>query len=83
MRRAGRVVDLSPTEFKLLRYLLVNAGRVVSKSQILDRVWSYDFGGQANIVELYISYLRKKIDAGREPMIHTMRGAGYVLKPAP
>jgi two-component system OmpR family response regulator len=55
---------------------------VLSKAQILDRVWSYDFGGQANIVELYISYLRKKIDADREPMIHTMRGAGYVLKPA-
>ncbi len=54
----------------------------VSKAQILDRVWNYDFGGQANVVELYISYLRKKIDAGREPMIHTMRGAGYVLKPA-
>jgi two-component system OmpR family response regulator len=55
---------------------------VLSKSQILDRVWNYDFGGQANVVELYISYLRKKIDAGRKPMIHTMRGAGYVLKPA-
>ena len=56
---------------------------MLSKAQILDRVWSYDFGGQANVVELYISYLRKKIDAGREPMIHTVRGAGYVLKPAP
>ena len=56
--------------------------RVLSKAQILDRVWNYDFGGQANVVELYISYLRKKVDAGREPMIHTMRGAGYVLKPA-
>ena len=55
---------------------------MLSKAQILDRVWNYDFGGQANVVELYISYLRKKIDAGREPMIHTMRGAGYVLKPA-
>ena len=55
---------------------------VGGKAQILDRVWHYDFGGQANVVELYISYLRKKIDAGREPMIHTMRGAGYVLKPA-
>ena len=60
-----------------------NPRRVLSKAQILDRVWNYDFGGQANVVELYISYLRKKIDAGREPMIHTMRGAGYVLKPAP
>jgi len=81
VRRSGRRIELSPTEFKLLRYLMTNAGRVVSKAQILDRVWSYDFGGQANVVELYISYLRKKIDAGREPMIHTMRGAGYVLKP--
>ena len=60
-----------------------NPRRVLSKAQILDRVWNYDFGGQANVVELYISYLRKKIDAGREPMIHTLRGAGYVLKPAP
>ena len=59
-----------------------NPRRVLSKAQILDRVWNYDFGGQANVVELYISYLRKKIDAGRPPMIHTMRGAGYVLKPA-
>ena len=56
--------------------------RVLSKAQILDRVWSYDFGGRSNIVELYVSYLRKKIDSGREPMIHTLRGAGYVLKPA-
>ena len=59
-----------------------NPNVVLSKSQILDRVWSYDFGGQANIVELYISYLRKKIDAGREPMIHTVRGAGYILRPS-
>ena len=80
--KAGTVISLSPTEFKLLRYLMANAGRVLSKAQILDRVWNYDFGGQANVVELYISYLRKKIDAGRAPMIHTMRGAGYVLKPA-
>ena len=63
-------------------FLMRNPKRVLSKAQILDRVWHYDFGGQANVVELYISYLRKKIDAGREPMIHTMRGAGYVLKPA-
>jgi two-component system OmpR family response regulator len=60
-----------------------NPKRVLSKAQILDRVWNYDFGGQANVVELYISYLRKKIDAGRDPMIHTMRGVGYVLKPSP
>ncbi|HEX4702678.1 MAG TPA: response regulator transcription factor [Pseudonocardiaceae bacterium] len=79
--RGGELVELTATEFELLRYLMRNARRVLSKAQILDRVWHYDFGGQANIVELYISYLRKKIDAGREPMIHTLRGAGYVLKP--
>jgi two-component system OmpR family response regulator len=79
--RDGTPVDLTATEFELLRYLMRNARKVLSKAQILDRVWHYDFGGQANIVELYISYLRKKIDAGREPMIHTLRGAGYVLKP--
>ena len=82
VRRGGDLVTLTATEFELLRYLMRNPRRVLSKSQILDRVWNYDFGGQANVVELYISYLRKKIDAGRAPMIHTMRGAGYVLKPA-
>lgn len=80
--RGGAPIALTATEFELLRYLMRNPKRVLSKAQILDRVWNYDFGGQANVVELYISYLRKKIDAGREPMIHTMRGAGYVLKPA-
>lgn len=80
--RGGTVIGLTATEFELLRYLMRNPRRVLSKAQILDRVWNYDFGGQANVVELYISYLRKKIDAGRPPMIHTMRGAGYVLKPA-
>ena len=80
--RAGEQVHLTATEFELLRYLMRNPKRVLSKAQILDRVWNYDFGGQANVVELYISYLRKKIDAGRAPMIHTMRGVGYVLKPA-
>ena len=80
--RDGEEIALTATEFELLRYLMRNPRRVLSKAQILDRVWNYDFGGQANVVELYISYLRKKIDAGREPMIHTMRGAGYVLKPA-
>jgi two-component system OmpR family response regulator len=80
--RAGDAVSLTATELELLRYLMRNPRRVLSKAQILDRVWNYDFGGQANVVELYISYLRKKVDAGREPMIHTMRGAGYVLKPA-
>jgi two-component system OmpR family response regulator len=80
--RAGQEIALTATEFELLRFLMRNPKRVLSKAQILDRVWNYDFGGQANVVELYISYLRKKIDVGREPMIHTMRGAGYVLKPA-
>ncbi|QIG41586.1 response regulator transcription factor [Nocardioides anomalus] len=80
--RAGEEIALTATEFELLRFLMRNPRRVLSKAQILDRVWNYDFGGQANVVELYISYLRKKIDAGRAPMIHTMRGAGYVLKPA-
>jgi two-component system OmpR family response regulator len=80
--RDGADISLTATEFELLRFLMRNPKRVLSKAQILDRVWNYDFGGQANVVELYISYLRKKVDAGREPMIHTMRGAGYVLKPA-
>jgi two-component system OmpR family response regulator len=82
VRRGSDLISLTATEYELLRYLMRNPRRVLSKAQILDRVWNYDFGGQANVVELYISYLRKKIDAGREPMIHTMRGAGYVLKPA-
>ncbi|MFI9723278.1 response regulator transcription factor [Streptomyces sp. NPDC052396] len=81
--RAGRPVELSRTEFELLRFLMRNPRRVLSKAQILDRVWSYDFGGRAHVVELYISYLRKKIDAGREPLIHTVRGVGYVLKAGP
>lgn len=79
--RAGTEISLTVTEFQLLRYLMRNPRRVLTKAQILDRVWNYDFGGQANVVELYISYLRKKIDVGREPMIHTIRGAGYVLEP--
>jgi two-component system OmpR family response regulator len=82
VRRGGELVALTATEFELLRFLMRNPRRVLSKAQILDRVWNYDFGGQANVVELYISYLRKKIDAGKAPMIHTLRGAGYVLKPA-
>ncbi|GAA1940707.1 response regulator transcription factor [Nocardioides marmoribigeumensis] len=80
--RGGEEVNLTATEFELLRFFMRNPRRVLSKAQILDRVWHYDFGGQANVVELYVSYLRKKIDAGRAPMIHTLRGAGYVLKPA-
>jgi two-component system, OmpR family, response regulator len=79
--RGDRDVQLSPTEFNLLRYLMVNAGRVLSKSQILDHVWSYDFDGDPNIVESYISYLRRKLDDGDEPLIHTIRGVGYVLRP--
>ncbi|MER8234790.1 response regulator transcription factor [Streptomyces sp. NPDC101490] len=79
--RGGVSIHLTATEFELLRYLMRNPRRVLSKAQILDRVWSYDFGGQANVVELYISYLRRKIDAGRTPMIHTRRGAGYLIKP--
>ncbi|MFF7340701.1 response regulator transcription factor [Streptomyces sp. NPDC008163] len=79
--RGGKNIHLTATEFELLRFLMRNPRRVLSKAQILDRVWNYDFGGQANVVELYISYLRKKIDAGRTPMIHTRRGAGYLIKP--
>jgi two-component system OmpR family response regulator len=82
VHRGDTEISLTATEFELLRYLMRNPRRVLSKAQILDRVWNYDFGGQANVVEIYISYLRKKIDAGREPMIHTLRGVGYVLRAA-
>jgi two-component system, OmpR family, response regulator len=78
--RAGQRVQLSPTEFKLLRYLMLNANRVLSKAQILDHVWNYDFRGDDNIVESYISYLRRKVDAGQPLLIHTLRGVGYVLR---
>ena len=80
VRRAGNLIDLSPTEFLLLRYLMINADRVVSKAQILDHVWDYDFGGDAGIVETYISYLRKKIDIYEPALIHTVRGVGYRLR---
>ncbi|MEU4237633.1 response regulator transcription factor [Actinoplanes sp. NPDC026619] len=80
VRRAGRLIDLSPTEFNLLRYLMINAGRVVSKAQILDRVWKYDFGGDGRIVESYVYYLRRKIDKTDPPLIHTVRGVGYALR---
>lgn len=81
VRRGGQPIQLAPTEFKLLRYLVLNAERVVSKAQILDHVWEYDFMGDPNIVESYISYLRKKIDTDdREPLIHTRRGVGYILR---
>ena len=83
VRRGGEVVELSPTEFKLLRYLMMNPNRVLSKAQILDHVWEYDFNGDASIVESYISYLRRKIDVGgRDKMIHTKRGVGYLLRTA-
>ncbi|GAA1285310.1 DNA-binding response regulator [Planotetraspora silvatica] len=80
VRRAGILVDLSPTEFNLLAYLIANAGRVVSKTQILDRVWRYDFDGDSSIVESYVYYLRKKIDKWDPPLIQTVRGVGYTLK---
>jgi two-component system OmpR family response regulator len=78
--RHGCRVSLSPTEFKLLRYLMINAGRVLSKGQILDHVWNYDFRGDDSIVESYISYLRRKVDSGEPRLIHTLRGVGYVLR---
>ncbi|MEV4291007.1 response regulator transcription factor [Nonomuraea bangladeshensis] len=80
VRRAGRQIHLSPTEFSLLRYLMINAERVVSKAQILDRVWEYSFDGDSRIVESYISYLRRKIDRDGPPLIHTLRGVGYRLQ---
>ncbi|MDO5710435.1 MAG: response regulator transcription factor [Micrococcales bacterium] len=83
VRRGRRVIDVSPTEFKLLRYLLLNPNRVLSKTQILDHVWDYDFRGEAGIVESYISYLRRKIDVDEPPLIHTRRGVGYVLRLPP
>jgi two-component system, OmpR family, response regulator len=80
VRRGGKLIALSPTEFKLLRYLLLNSGRVLSKAQILDHVWQYDFRGDDSIVESYISYLRRKIDTIEPRLIHTLRGVGYVLR---
>ena len=80
--RDGEPIVLTVTEFELLRYLMRNPRRAISRAEILDRVWNYGFGGKSSIVDLYISYLRKKIDAGREPMISTVRGVGYMLRPA-
>ncbi|HYJ49383.1 MAG TPA: response regulator transcription factor [Microbacterium sp.] len=80
VQRGDDQFELTATEFELLRFLMRNQRRVVSKAQILDRVWNYDFGGRSSVVELYISYLRKKIDSGREPLIHTVRGVGYMIK---
>jgi two-component system OmpR family response regulator len=78
--KGGELVPLSPTEFKLLRYFMQNAGRVLSKAQILDHVWHYDFNGEANVVESYVSYLRRKLDTGEPRLLHTLRGVGYVLR---
>ena len=83
VRRGGRVIEVSPTEFKLLRYLMLNPNRVLSKAQILDHVWDYDFRGESGIVESYISYLRRKIDTVEPALIHTKRGVGYVLRLPP
>ncbi|WP_232715978.1 response regulator transcription factor [Gordonia metallireducens] len=78
--KAGKPVQLSPTEFTLLRYFMVNAGTVLSKPRILDHVWNYDFGGEVNVVESYVSYLRRKLDNGDKRLIHTLRGVGYVMR---
>ncbi len=83
VRRGGSTIELTVTEFRLLRYLMQNAPRVLSKAQILDHVWNYDFGGDANIVETYVSYLRKKVDAAGPPLIQTVRGVGYRLSAPP
>ncbi len=80
VRRAGEVIDLTPTEYRLLRYLLANAGRVLTRNQILDHVWDYDFDGEASVLETYVSYLRRKVDRRDPPLIHTVRGVGYVLR---
>ncbi len=81
--RSGRPIELTPTEFNLLRLLMMNPRRVLSKAQILDHVWNYDFGGDASIVETYISYLRRKVDVQEPRLIHTVRGVGYVLRLPP
>jgi len=80
VRRAGVEVSLSPTEYNLLHYLLVNQGRALSRSQILDHVWHYDFGGDSGVVETYIGYLRRKVDSVEPKLIHTIRGVGYSLR---
>ena len=81
--RAGQPITLSPTEYKLLRYLLLNSGRVLSRAQILDHVWNYDFGGDASVVETYMSYLRRKVDTVQPKLLHTVRGVGYTLRVEP
>ena len=80
VRRAGQPIETTPTEYRLLRYLLINAGRVLTRSQILDHVWNYDFGGDASVLETYISYLRRKVDKFDPPLIHTVRSVGYVMR---
>ncbi|HEX6348827.1 MAG TPA: response regulator transcription factor [Candidatus Dormibacteraeota bacterium] len=80
VRRQGEAIELTPTEYRLLRYLLANAGRVLSRTQILDHVWDYDFGGDASVLETYISYLRRKVDRYSPPLIQTVRGVGYVMR---
>jgi two-component system OmpR family response regulator len=82
VRRAGEVVDLTATEYRLLRYLMANPRRVMTRAQLLDHVWDYDFGGDGRVLETYISYLRKKLDAHGPPLIHTVRGVGYALRAA-
>jgi two-component system, OmpR family, response regulator len=83
VRRGSTVIELTPTEFRLLHYLMVNVGHVVSKSQIRDQVWDYNFDGKVNMVEVYVSYLRKKLDVHGPPLIRTVRGVGYCMRPAP
>src|SRR3989442_3812206 len=80
VRRPGHAVELTNAEYRLLRYLLINAGRVLTRSQILDHVWHYDFGGDASVLETYISYLRRKVDRYDPPLVQTVRGVGYVLR---
>ncbi|MFD8497551.1 response regulator transcription factor [Amycolatopsis sp. NPDC059657] len=80
VRRAGALVTVTPTEYELLRYLMRRSPAVLTKAQILDHVWEYDFGGRSNVVELVVSHLRRKLDSGREPLIHTVRGVGYVVR---
>ncbi|BBY61460.1 DNA-binding response regulator [Mycolicibacterium sarraceniae] len=83
VRRGGEQISLTTTEFELLRFLMRNPRRAVTRAEILDQVWNYGFGGRSSIVDLYISYLRRKVDTNREPMIHTVRGVGYMLRPSP
>jgi two-component system OmpR family response regulator len=81
VRRGGELIELTHTEYRMLRYLLVNAGRVVTRSQIVDHIWSQGFGGHSHVIETYISYLRRKVDRPGPPLIRTVRGLGYVIRP--